>query len=625
MAPSSQRSGSGPANNERTSGPRETVRKKRLFFVGVSSALIIVAAGACAAWIGFKAATISDELNAANRSISELKKTVLRDDPDAAAATVAVLQEHTSKARKSATDPLWTVAGAIPWFGANFQATSEVATSADDIARLGAAPLVSVIRTLDWRTLVPHKQELNLSPLADAQPKIVSAAQAVRQSSDRLNAIDADALMPEISEPLIHARNELNSFRDGLDSAADAATLIPDMLGATSPRRYLLLIQNNSEARSTGGIPGALAVLTVDNGKIALGSQTSASAMGPFNPVMNVDPEQRAIYSARLGKFMQDVNLTPDFPTAADTALAMWKTTTGQQLDGVLSIDPIALSYMLEATGPVKLTDPALHQLAGNSLPTELTAKNVVPTLLSDVYARISEPDLQDVYFAGVAQEVFSKLSSGGGDTKKLIDGVTRGASERRILLSSSKADEEAMISQYPLGGAITGTSIAPSQFGVYFNDGTGAKMDYHVKRSVQLIEECPANGYAQVKVRVTSTNTAPAHAATSLPPYVTGGGAFGVPPGTVQTNVVAYGPVQANVETAVADGKKISFASHTHSGRPVGTVTVALPPGKTSTIDFTFGKIVQHTERKLSVTPTVQASKDVVLDTIFETCPAVP
>jgi hypothetical protein len=189
----------------------------------------------------------------------------------------------------------------------------------------------------------------------------------------------------------------------------------------------------------------------------------------------------------------------------------------------------------------------------------------------------------------------------------------------------SSTGDEEAVISQYPLGGAITGASISPAQFGVYFNDGTGAKMDYHVKRTVQLVEECPADGYAKVKVRVTSTNTAPKDAATSLPAYVTGGGIFGVPAGSVQTNVIAYGPVQSNVETAVVAGKKIGFASHRHSGRPVGSVTVRLAPGQSSTVEFTFDKIVQHTEPQVSVTPTVQALKDVVLDTIPAKCVPAP
>jgi hypothetical protein len=147
--------------------------------------------------------------------------------------------------------------------------------------------------------------------------------------------------------------------------------------------------------------------------------------------------------------------------------------------------------------------------------------------------------------------------------------------------------------------------------------------MDYYVKRTVQLVEECTGDEYGQIKVRITSTNTAPADAAKSLPAYVTGDGAFGVAPGTVQTNVIAYGPVQANVKTAVVDGQQTAFAAHRHSNRPVGTVTTTLAPGQSSTVEITFGKIVQHTEPNLVVTPTVQHVKDVVLAS--ETAECVP
>jgi hypothetical protein len=247
-------------------------------------------------------------------------------------------------------------------------------------------------------------------------------------------------------------------------------------------------------------------------------------------------------------------------------------------------------------------------------LPTQLTGDNVVPTLLSDVYAKIKQPKLQDAYFAGVAKEVFSALSSGKGEAKALISGITRGAGEGRVLIWSSNASEQSVISKYALSGSISGPSVPPAQYGVYFNDGTVAKMDYYVKRTVQLVKECPADGYEETTVRVISTNTAPADAATSLPAYVTGAGAFGITPGTVQTNVVAYGPAQANVESATVDGQKTPFAPYLHANRPVGVVAQQLAPGESKTVEFTFGKIVQHTEPNVVVTPTVQHVKDVIL-----------
>jgi hypothetical protein len=532
-----------------------------------------------------------------------------------------MLRDHTFAAREAAEDPLWTLASGLPWVGPNLSAIAEIARSADDVATLGLTPLVNVYGSLDWDALMPSSSGTNLEPLKAAAPSVASSAYAVRASSERLDGIDTTEILPQVAHPLKEAIEELKQATGALNSAADAASIAPAMLGADGPKSYLLMIQNNAEARASGGIPGALAVLTLDSGKLSLGAQSSATDVGIMSPTLAVDPQQQQIYSTRLGKYMQDVNLTPDFPTAAVTAQAMWERKTGQRVDGVISIDPVTLGYILDATGPVKISSPELVSLAKNKLPTELTGKNVVQTLLSDVYARIEQPKLQDAYFAGVAQEIFAALSQGSGEAKGLIAGITRGTEEGRVLVWSADTSEQSVISKYRLSGSVAGPSIAPAQFGVYFNDGTGAKMDYYVKRSVQLVKECAKDGYEQTTVRITSTNTAPTDAATSLPAYVTGDGIFGVPPGSVQTNIVAYGPVQANMEIAKRDGQKTEFAPYVHSNRPVGVLAVRLAPGETQTVEFTFGKIVQHTEPNLVVTPTVQDVKDVILRTENPPC----
>jgi hypothetical protein len=513
------------------------------------------------------------------------------------------------------------LASGLPGLGNNFSAVAEVARSADDVANLSVAPLVSVFDRLDWNRLIPGPTGTDLTPLQGASATVTSAAHVVRVSADRLDQIDSSNLFPQVSEPLVRARAQLREVTGALDTAADTAKLAPSMLGAAGPQNYLLVVQNNAESRASGGIPGALAVVTLDQGKLSLGAQSSAAQLGIMDPVISTEPEQTAIYSARLGKYMQDTNLTPDFPTTASIAQGMWERKTGQHVDGVVSIDPVALSFVLQATGPIQLSDPELLLIARLGLPTELRADNVVQTLLSDVYARIEEPKLQDRYFAGVAQQIFSSLSGSSLDAKGLMEGLSRGVEEGRVLFWSSSPDQQRTLAKYSLSGSISGPGISPAQFGVYFNDGTGAKMDYYVKRTVQLIKECPQDGYEQIIVRVTSTNTAPADAATSLPPYVTGDGVFGVPPGSVQTNIVAYGPAQAHVETAKLDGQKTEFAPYFHGNRPVGVLAIRLAPGETKTVEFTFGKIVQHTEPNVVVTPTVQDVNDVTLPTETAAC----
>ncbi|MHC6229954.1 DUF4012 domain-containing protein [Arthrobacter sp. MMS24-T111] len=550
-----------------------------------------------------------------------VKQEIAVSDADSAADTVAKLRDYTSKARSDAEDPIWTVASGLPWLGPNLAAISEVARTTDDVAVLGLTPLVNVYESLNWDALMPSGAGSNLEPIKAAAPTVASSSYAVQVSSERLQGIDTSQLLPQVATPLVQANAELKQVVGALSSAADAASIAPAMLGADGQRSFLLIIQNNAEARASGGIPGALAILNLDHGKLSLGAQGSAADIGIMNPSLPVDPEQQQIFSTRLGKYIQDVNLTPDFPTAAATAREMWEKKTGQRVDGVISIDPVVLSYILQSTGPVSVDGPEVAAIKPSGLPTKLTGDNVVATLLSDVYGKIQQPKLQDAYFAGVAKEIFAALSSGKGEAKGLISGITRGAQEGRVLVWSADKSEQSIISKYALSGSVSGPSISPAQFGVYFNDGTGAKMDYYVTHTVQLIKECQRDGYEQTTVRIKSTNTAPSDAATSLPRYVTGGGAFGVPPGTVQTNLVSYGPAQANVESASIDGQMTPFAPYIHANRPVGVVAQQLAPGESKTVEFTFGKIVQHTEPNVVVTPTVQPVKDVILPTENASC----
>ncbi|MEZ2388361.1 DUF4012 domain-containing protein [bacterium RCC_150] len=617
---------------ERETTPREseegrettpTKHRRRLLASAISLAALLIIVGGAVLWLGARAATIKGELEASTQLVPELKESILQNHSAEAISAAEELKRHTAAARDAASDPLWSLASATPWLGVNFSATAEIARSADDVATLGVVPLVKVYDTVNWDRLVPSGAGADLDPIRNAAPNVASAAHAVRISAERLNAIDTDGLFPQIAGPLSQAKQQLGSIIDELDTASDAATLAPAMLGADTPRHYLLLVQNNAEARATGGIPGALVVLTADKGKFSLSAESSATELGTFTPPVSVDEEQERIYSNRMGTFMQDVNFTPDFPTSAATALKMWEQKKGENLDGVISIDPVALSYILDATGPISLQDPQLVALTAGKLPNQLSGMNVVKTLLSDVYAEIKQPKLQDAYFGAVAKDIFLALTSGHPDAKSLLTGIGKGVQEHRVLLWSAEPREQTVLGKYALSGSISGPSVPAAQFGAYFNDGTGAKMDYYVKRTVQLVTQCSVDGYGTVKMRITSTNTAPADAATTLPTYVTGGGAYGVPAGTAQSNVVAYGPAQAQVETATQDGRNVPFGAQLHDNRPVGSLTLTLAPGQSSTVEFTFGKIVQHTQPDVIVTPTVQAVDKVVLPTASEGCGA--
>ena len=123
------------------------------------------------------------------------------------------------------------------------------------------------------------------------------------------------------------------------------------MLGSEGVRNYLVVFQNPAEARATGGIFGSYAILTADKGKFTIDNQASASrTLDDLRPAARDQlPTRRRSTASLIGQRPQDVNFTPDFPTAAQRFIQMYQLKNpGQDVDGVLAIDPVALSYMLE-------------------------------------------------------------------------------------------------------------------------------------------------------------------------------------------------------------------------------------------------------------------------------------
>lgn len=618
---------SGMASTDAESQNCIHLRKKRQRRLALKITLSVlgltVLAGSLGAVLVYQASSVRSQLEYTLDLVPQLRSEIRDGNQQAAMHTLKTMKEQTSAAHSTTTGPLWQSATWIPVYGVNFSAVREVAVSADDITGHAVAPLLDRYDLLNWEALSPVDGRIDFGQWQEAGPSISIAANTVRLSHERMASIELSRLLPELARPVGKATEQLKQLTDVLNTVDSSAQLLPALLGADGPRDYLVLVQNSSESRATGGIPGALAILHTDDGRISLGEQSSAVALGGFKPSISVDPEQVALYTARVGTQMQNVNLTPDFPTAAQSAKLMWEERRpGQKIDGVMALDPVVLSHLLEVTGPLDLTDEeVLAQIRGTGLPSSLTKDNVVPTLLSEVYREIADPEAQDAYFAAVAGRVFSAFTEGQSDGKNLIKALRTSTAENRFYLWSSHADEQKIIASTPLQGAVTGPDNGGASFGVYFNDGTGAKMDYYAQRSVQLLRPCQVGDYGEYTVRVTVTNSAPADAATALPAYVTGNGIFGVEPGRIRTNYVVYGPSQAFVENANVDGQRVPVGSGKHGSRPVGTVQLELGPGETSVLQMTFSRVVQDLEPKLRVTPGIQSLEEVIRPLERESC----
>lgn len=555
-------------------GPR--VRSKGITAAWVVIVVLAAAVIAGASWIGIRAAMAHGHLRAVQATAQDLRG--LLDDPAALSVTLAEAADHTAAARSLTSDPIWRAAEGIPWLGTQLAAVGVLTEAVDHAVGEALTPLAVSVSQLDLTAIRPQSGRIDAAPLAGLGAEAGRAAERLEGSLATVAQIDRGALVEPLRDAVDEVSELLANAHGGADAFARAGELLPAMLGVEGPRDYLLLFQNNAEWRSLGGIPGAMALVHVEDGHVELVAQESTADYRRYREsVLDLGAEVHGIYGANPGRWIQNITQVPDFTVSARLAQEMWaREHDGHRVDGVISFDPVALSYLLTATGPV--TTPTGDRL---------TASNVVKTLLRDSYLRFDRPAEQDAFFAGAAEAVFSAVTEGRLDTARLLSALGRAADERRLLVWSAHPADQAIIDDTALAGRLPHSDDGTARFGVYLNDGTGSKMDFYQSATAAVrwvtCESGPAGATGVAEVSVTIENRAPADAA-DLPRYVTSGGRYGLEPGTVRTVAYVYLPRGFDLVEASVTGD-VGFGGGMHDGHRVVSVSVDVEPGASATL----------------------------------------
>ncbi|WP_409048155.1 DUF4012 domain-containing protein [Microbacterium sp. HA-8] len=556
---------------------------------------LLIAAIAATAWIASRALAATEHLTTAQTLAGDIQNT-LTTDPTAATTTATRLTEHTAAARAATDDPLYTAATRLPWIGPQLHALATITTSLDDLTADGLTPLLDVAADLDPAAFAPREGRIDLEPLTRMQDPAATAATAAAEAAASLHTLDTTTLIGALAAPVTQAQTLLDTVADGTDALHRATVLLPRVLGQNEPRDYLILFQNNAEWRSLGGIPGAVVVVHTDNGTLTLtGQDTAGNLPQPPQSILPLPADVQSLYGDDPGRFMQNVTQVPDFTVSAQLAREIWYQGHGQQVDGVIALDPVALSYLLAATGPV-------------TLPTGdvLTSENAVQLLLNEVYYRYELPAEQDAFFASAASAVFGALTTAQADPVSLVGGLARAGTENRLLIWSDADDEQSVLDNTSLQGRLPVTDESATRFGVYVNDGTSSKMDYYARLETSTAWcRVYAPGQAAAALRVTLRSDAPADAATSLPGHITGYGTY-YPMGLTRVFTYVYLPRGSTlISEAVTVG---TLGPGSHDGLQVVTWITDLWPGEKATLDLLVQAPLTE-ELEVVATPTLGTS----------------
>jgi len=150
---------------------------------------------------------------------------------------------------------------------------------------------------------------------------------------------------------------KLAIFRQGVTQAESFLKVWEEIIPPAETKTYLLVFQNSTELRPTGGFIGSYGLVKFSSGKLLdykiYDIYTADNQLrGQINP-----PDEILHFLGQPNWYMRDSNWAADFPLTAKRLIWFLEKETGQKVDGVVGINLGAVQKILQATGPLELTD----------------------------------------------------------------------------------------------------------------------------------------------------------------------------------------------------------------------------------------------------------------------------
>lgn len=541
----------------------------------VSSGLLLLGA----AVIAVEALKARSDLVSARQAVQAARAAVTSGDQQSARQSLSRARRHADRAEGRVTGWLWSGYGRLPAVGPPVRQ---------------ARGLVEVTHAVTSDVL---------QPLVDAAPSSGSWTgkadlAAMQRVSRPLTAADSRLTRERralAALPVAHvrvldrARQQLTSSLDelavDLRDATVGANTLPALLGAERPTTLLVVAQNLAEERATGGLIGSFALVRADQGKVSLlRSGTDADLPDASTPVVDLGRDFDARYGrAKATSTWRSANLTPDVPSAGAILAGLSARQLRVPVDGVVFADPVSLSYLLRATGPLDV--PGLGTVSSD---------NAVSLLLKDIYSRYpsaAEQPARKQALRRAFDAVVVRLQrpTSGGLARELVRGVSTG--HLRAYATDPALQRE--LERSRVAGALPTSGPFLS---VITQDVGGSKLDYYLHRSVSYVAQpnrvavdlgAGAETVEDAVVTVSLRNDAPA---SGLPAYVTtrADDPHARPMGQLKTWLSVYLGPRSSYSQAKLNGRPVGLSSGVEGGLTVFSTYVEVDPGRTVTLELT-------------------------------------
>ena len=471
---------------------RRRSRRRRWIVAGVL--LVVLAWTAAAGYQLVQAKTHAqtglDELRSAQRGLDPAQ--LIRGK---ALPTMRSARAQFDRAASEADSPFLTPFEILPMVGRQVRSVQALTSGASTVVHVGVQTMEQSTRQLATKTKSGPDRVALLQRLG-----------AIGQTaSTRLRGISlgpGDALIGPLASARHKFATQLHKAQRAMSDVAVASKGVAAM--AEGPSKYLMLAANNGEMRSGSGMLLSVGVLTMEHGQFSLGEMKSVAdyelAPGVVTPTGD--------FAARWGwleptQDWRQLAASPQFDVTGSLAAQMWKAKTGESVDGVLALDPIALRALVKASGPVDVAGKRID--AGNVVKEILFQQyQDYPAISTDTKADAPSNRARRERNGVIARAIVEKLDRVGWDVADLVDNLRSAARGRHLLFWSSNAEQQRAWTAAGVSGVLPRDGLMIS-----VENHAGNKLDQFLPVAATITHRRVPSG-SEVTMKVTIANLAP-------------------------------------------------------------------------------------------------------------------
>lgn len=557
----------------RSTQPRTARKRRRRIVIGASCAVAAVVAWG--GYVAFEAMQVKSNLERARDHATTTKDALLAGNSEQATLAASDAARYAEHAQSSTDSLSWRAAAAVPWLGSPLETTRQITGVVRGLTDDVLTPAVQAGSVLSPDRLISEGARIDLGPLREAAPALADSAAAAAELAAQADAVDS-TFLGAVDSARIQLQEQTAELSQLLGNVSTAAEIVPSMMGADGPRTYFIGFQTNAEARGTGGLLGGFGELRAVDGAVRvedLGSNKELSIEDKKPLDLGPDFEKQYGISRPTTDF-RNSNVSSHFPYAAQIWRSLWAQESGEQVDGVIATDPVALSYILDVVGPVTMPDGE-----------KVTADNVVELTESTAYSRFAnDNNARKAYLQTIAGKVVERMTGKISNPQALLEALGRAASERRIAVWSANPAEQQVLEGTVLGHIVP-DDPAPYA-GVVVNNLGGNKLDYYLQREIDYTAESCVGDTRKSTVTIRLTNTLPPGDYTK---YVAGmfDNPAGAPVGTNLTNLSLVATQGAKLNKVTVDGKPAFAFTGAERGHPVFDIQTQVRQGQTIEVKY--------------------------------------